>query len=161
VIRAGSVGPAVVAAGCLAVSGCSLFRGAPEEPKPLIYTLCLQPGPKLNWYEGTNNTLSVRVYQLTTPDSFLEADPARLVEPGATVNGAIGDPIEKTLYPDTPATIEIRQQPDATALGLVAFYYQATGRVKITRRLPQRGEAPPKTPPPCVVLGPNAIESPV
>jgi type VI secretion system VasD/TssJ family lipoprotein len=150
-----------LAAGCLAASGCSLFGGGPPEPPPpLVYSLCLDAGQKLNWYNDTANTLYVRVYQLSTPDAFMQADPARMVEPDFTLNGAEGAPVEKTLFPGTKTTVEIRQQPDATTLGVVAFYYEASGPVKTRRRLPQRGEEPTGEQPGCVVLGASGIEKP-
>jgi len=147
------------AVGCLMALGC-FGRNPPEPPKPLVYPLCLDASPKLNWYNDTANTLYVRLYQLSTPDTFLQTDPARMVEPGFTLNGAVGTPIEKTLFPSTKTTVEVRQHPEATVLGIVAFYYQASGPVKTRRTLPQRGDAPPPAPPGCVVLGPNGIEMP-
>jgi len=149
------------AAGCLTASGCGLFSKAPPEPpKPLVYPLCLEAGPKVNWYNDTANTLYVRVYQLSTADTFLQTDPVRMVEPGFTLNGAVGPPIEKTLFPNTKTSVEVRQNPDATVLGIVAFYYQASGPVKTRRPLPQRGDPPPKEAPGCVLLGQNGIETP-
>ena len=158
--RAGRLGVAVVAAAGLTAGGCGLFSKAPPEPpKPLVYSLCLKADPKVNWYNDTANTLYVRLYQLSTPDAFLQTDPARMVDPGFTLNGAVGPPLEKTLFPDTKTTADVRQSPDATVLGIVGFYYQATGPVKARRVLPQRGDAPPKAPPGCVVFGQNGIES--
>lgn len=168
--------PVALAAGCAAASGCGLFGSKPPEPpKPLVYSLCLDASPKLNWYNDTANTLYVRAYQLSTADTFMQTDPARMVEPGFTLSGAEGAPVEKTIFPGTKTTVDIRQQPDATALGVVAFYYDATGPVKARRRLPQRGDEPPKDdgkeaskdakepskqPSGCIVLGANGIENP-
>ena len=150
-----------LAACCLAASGCGLFGSKPPEPPPpLVYSLCLDAGQRLNWYNDTANTLFVRIYQLSAPDTFMQTDPARMVEHGFTLPGAEGTPIEKTLFPGTKTTVEIRQQPDATTLGLVAFYYDATGPVKTRRPLLQRNAPPPKDPPGCVVLGANGIETP-
>ena len=150
-----------LAAGCVAASGCGLFGGKPPEPPPpLVYSLCLDAGTKLNWYNDTANTLYVRVYQLSAPDTFMQTDPARMVEPGFTLPGAEGTPVEKTLFPGTKTTIDIRQQADATTLGVVAFYYEATGPVKARRQLLQRNVDPPKDAATCVVLGANGIETP-
>jgi type VI secretion system VasD/TssJ family lipoprotein len=143
------------------MAGCGLFGGKPPEPPPpLVYTLCLEASPRLNWYNGTANTLYVRAYQLSTSDAFVQTDPARMVEPGFTLAGAEGAPTEKTIFPGSKTTVQIRQQPQATTLGIVAFYYEATGPVKARRPLLQRGDdSKDKTPPPCVVLGANGIES--
>ncbi len=152
---------APVAAACLAAAGCGLFRSAPPEPpKPIVSSVCLQTSPQLNFANGTANTLFVRLYQLSTPDTFLQTDPARMNDAGFTLAGAEGAPIEKTLFPGTKTTVEVRQQPDATTLGLVAFYFEASGPVKTRRPLPQRGEPPPAEPPGCIVLGSNGIETP-
>ena len=62
----------------------------PEPPPPLIYSLCLTAGQQLNWYNDTANTLYVRIYQLSAPDTFMQTDPARMVEPGFTLPGAEG-----------------------------------------------------------------------
>jgi type VI secretion system VasD/TssJ family lipoprotein len=160
--------PAALAATCVAASGCGLFGSKPPEPpKPLIYSLCLDASAKLNWYNDTANTLYVRAYQLSAADTFMQTDPARMVESGFTLAGAEGAPIEKTIFPGSKTTVDIRQQPDATALGVVAFYYDATGPVKARRVLPQRGDEPPKddgkekkATPACIVLGANGIENP-
>jgi type VI secretion system VasD/TssJ family lipoprotein len=169
--------PAALAAASVAASGCGLFGSKPPEPpKPLVYSLCLDASLQLNWYNDTANTLYVRAYQLSTADTFMQTDPARMVEPGFTLSGAEGAPIEKTIFPGTKTTVDIRQQPDATALGVVAFYYEATGPVKARRPLPQRGDEPPKEsskepskeaakdpakqPPGCIVLGANGIDNP-
>ena len=89
-----------LAAGCAAASGCGLFGSKPPEPpKPLVYSLCLDASPKLNWYNDTANTLYVRAYQLSTADTFMQTDPARMVEPGFTLSGAEGAPVEKTIFP--------------------------------------------------------------
>ncbi len=157
--------PAAVTAWCLAASGCGLFGSKPPEPpKPLVYSLCLDASTKLNWYNGTPNTLYVRAYQLSTADTFMQTDPARMVEPGFTLSGAEGPPVEKTIFPGTKTTVDIRQQPDATTLGVVAFYYDAQGTVKARRPLLQRGDesakADDKPAPGCVVLGANGIENP-
>jgi type VI secretion system VasD/TssJ family lipoprotein len=174
VIPGRSLLPATLAAASVAASGCGLFGSKPPPPPPpLVYSLCLDASPKLNWYNGTANTLYVRAYQLSTPDTFVQTDPARMVEPGFTLPGAEGAPIEKTIFPGTKTTVDIRQQPDATALGVVAFYYDATGPVKARRRLPQRGDEPskdkdsskdaakePKQQPGCIALGANGIDNP-
>jgi type VI secretion system VasD/TssJ family lipoprotein len=160
--------PAALAATCVAASGCGLFGSKPPEPpKPLIYSLCLDASAKLNWYNDTANTLYVRAYQLSAADTFMQTDPARMVESGFTLAGAEGAPIEKTIFPGSKTTVDIRQQPDATALGVVAFYYDATGPVKARRALPQRGDEPPKDDgkekkpnAACIVLGANGIENP-
>jgi type VI secretion system VasD/TssJ family lipoprotein len=158
-IRARQLAVAALAAAGLAAPGCGLFSKAPPEPpKPLVYSLCLEADPKVNWYNETGNTLYVRVYQLSTADTFLQTDPARMVDPAFVLNGAVGAPIEKTLFPGKKTTFDVRQAPDATVLGIVGFYYQATGPVKARRVLPQRGDAPPKQPPGCVVFGQNGIE---
>ena len=141
-------------------TGCGLFgKTPPEPPKPLVYPLCLDAGPKVNWYNNTANTLYVRVYQLSTADTFLQTDPARMVEPGFTLNGAVGTPLEKTLFPNTKTSVDVRQSPDATVLGIVGFYYQPSGPVKARRQLPQRGDKPPKEPPGCVVFGEGGVEN--
>ena len=156
----------VLAAGCLAASGCGLFGSKPPTPPPpLVYSLCLDASPRLNWYNDTANTLYVRAYQLSTADTFMQTDPAHMVEAGFTLAGAEGAPLEKTIFPGTKTTVDIRQQPDATALGVVAFYYDATGPVKARRVLPQRGDEAKKDdkkakPPACIVLGSNGIENP-
>src|SRR5262249_35217317 len=144
-IRASRLGVAALAAAGLTAPGCGLFgKGPPEPPKPLVYSLCLQADSKVNWYNDTANTLYVRVYQLSTPDAFLQTDPARMVDPTFMLNGAVGPPLEKTLFPGTKTTVDVRQSPDATVLGVVGFYYQAAGPVKARRPLPQRGDPPPK-----------------
>jgi type VI secretion system VasD/TssJ family lipoprotein len=143
----------------LTTTGCGLFgKTPPEPPKPLVYSLCLDAGPKVNWYNNTANTLYVRVYQLSTADTFLQTDPARMVEPGFTLNGAVGTPLEKTLFPNTKTSVDMRQNPDATVVGIVGFYYQPSGPVKARRQLPQRGDKPPKEPPGCVVFGEGGVE---
>jgi predicted component of type VI protein secretion system len=124
-----------------------------------VYSLCLDAGPKVNWYNNTANTLYVRVYQLSTVDTFLQTDPARMVESGFTLNGAVGTPLEKTLFPNTKTSVDVRQNPDATVLGIVGFYYQPSGSVKARRQLPQRGDKPPKEPPGCVVFGEGGVEN--
>lgn len=158
--RARRLGVVALAAAGLTAAGCGLFsKSPPEPPKPLVYSLCLKADPKVNWYNDTANTLYVRVYQLSTPDAFLQTDPARMVDPAFTLNGAVAPPLEKTLFPGNKTTVDVRQNPDATVLGIVGFYYQAAGPVKARRPLPQRGDPPPKTPPGCVVFGQNGIES--
>jgi type VI secretion system VasD/TssJ family lipoprotein len=170
--------PATLAAGAAAAAGCGLFGGKapPEPPKPIVYSLCLDASPRLNWYNGTANTLYVRAYQLSTADTFVQTDPARMVEPGFTMPGVEGAAIEKTIFPGSKTTVEIRQQPDATTLGVVAFYYEATGPVKARRPLLQRGDEPakdagkesskgaakesPKQQPGCILLGANGIDTP-
>jgi len=157
---------ALLVAGCVAGSGCGLFGSKPPPPPPpLVYSLCLDASPRLNWYNNTANTLYVRAYQLSTADTFMQTDPARMVESGFTLAGAEGTPIEKTIFPGTKTTVDIRQQPEATALGVVAFYYDATGPVKARRVLPQRDDESKKDdkkakPPACIVLGSNGIENP-
>jgi type VI secretion system VasD/TssJ family lipoprotein len=159
-IRARRLGVAALAAAGLTAPGCGLFsKGPPEPPKPLVYSLCLKADPKVNWYNDTANTLYVRLYQLSTPDAFLQTDPARMVDPAFTLNGAVAPPLEKTLFPGSKTTVDVRQNPDATVLGIVGFYYQAAGPVKARRPLPQRGDPPPKTPPGCIVFGQNGIDS--
>ena len=82
---------AALAVAGLTAPGCGLFgKGPSEPPKPLVYSLCLQADPKVNWYNDTANTLYVRLYQLSTPDAFLQTDPARMVDPSFTLNGAVG-----------------------------------------------------------------------
>lgn len=139
--------------------GCLCRNEAPEPPKPLLTPLCLQAGPNLNWYNGSAHTLYVRVFQLTTPDAFVEMDPSKLVDRNVVVNGAVGPVMEKTVFPGTKVSLEIRQQEDAVHAGVVTFYYNATGVVKVVRRLPQRGDDPTDVEQPCIVLGSNGIES--
>lgn len=171
---------AVLLVACATAPGCFCARQPepkPVPPKPVIYPLCLQASPRLNWYEGQANTLYVRIFQLSTPDGFLEAEPAALLEPKQPLpQGVEGPVLERTVFPGATTRIEIRQDPDAQALGLVAGYYNLTGAGRIQRVLPpppppseeeedddDDGEAAAgKKPadPPCVQLGPNGIEVP-
>src|SRR5262249_50719144 len=99
---------ALLAAGCLAASGCGLFGSKPPTPPPpLVYSLCLDASPRLNWYNDTANTLYVRAYQLSTADTFMQTDPARMVEAGFTPAGAEGAPPQKTIFPRTKTTGDI------------------------------------------------------
>lgn len=150
---------AALAAGCVLASGCSLF-GKGEPPKPLVYTLCLDADQKLNWASetGSPNPLQVRMYQLSTPDTFLQTDPTAMKEPGFVLEGAQGPVVDKQVFPGSKVTVEFRQQPEAIALGVVAFYWEPSGPVKARRTLPQRGDPAPKESPPCLRLGPNGIE---
>jgi type VI secretion system VasD/TssJ family lipoprotein len=161
IARRGRLTTALAVSCAAAVAGCGLFGGKPPEPPPpLVYTLCLEASPTLNWYNDTPNTLYVRAYQLSAPDAFVQTDPARMVEPGFTLAGAEGAPIEKTIFPGTKTMVQIRQQPQATTLGVVAFYYEATGPVKARRPLLKRDDTSEKPQPAaCVVLGANGIES--
>jgi predicted component of type VI protein secretion system len=146
----------------LTTTGCGLFgKTPPEPPKPLVYPLCLQASQNVN----SKTTLYVRIYQLSTADAFLQTDPRQMLEKNFTLNGAVGAPIEKTLFPaDPPKTdgkihVDVPQNPDATVLGIVGFYWEPSGPVKARRQLPQRGDKPPKEPPGCVVFGEGGVEN--
>jgi type VI secretion system VasD/TssJ family lipoprotein len=172
---------ALVLLACATAPGCFCAKQptpAPPAPKPVVYPLCLQASPRLNWYEGQANTLYVRIFQLSTPDGFLEAEPSRLLDPKQPPpQGVEGPVLERTVFPGTTTRVEVRQHADAQVLGLVAGYYNLTGAGRIQRPLPppppppseeddeedeDDDEAAAKKPaePPCVQLGPNGIDSP-
>jgi type VI secretion system VasD/TssJ family lipoprotein len=149
--------------------GCLCSKKAPEvQLGPIVRALCLEASPRLNWFDGRANTLYVRLYQLSTPDAFVQADAGRLLERDAVLPGAEGAPLERTVFPGRKEMVELRQQRDAAYLGVVAGYFKLQGRGKVHRPLP-----PP--PPPddddeeqkralsageCIVFGPNGIEAP-
>ena len=151
------------------VAGCPC-RKRPEPPAaPPMYAFCIEANPKLNWYKNQSHTLYLRLFQLSSLDAFNQADPARLLEPGVVLPGMEGSPIERTVYPGTTATLEIRRGPAAQHLGAVAGYYDPQGRIKTSRALgpPPAGDDDDddekdkkKKKTPCMVLGPNAIEIP-
>ena len=152
----------------LTAPGCLCSKKAPApQLGPLVRPLCLEASPRLNWFDGRANTLYVRIYQLSTPDAFMQADPARLLERDAMLAGAEGAPLERTIFPGRKENVELRQQRDAAYLGIVAGYFKLQGQGKVHRPLPAPPQADddddePPAPPPldCVVFGPNGIEGP-
>jgi type VI secretion system VasD/TssJ family lipoprotein len=172
-----TIGRALVTGGLLAAMvtapGCFCRKPPkpPEPPRPVARTLCLEASPRLNWYNGTANTLYVRLFQLSSLEAFQQADPARLLDPEATLAGIEGTPLERTIFPGTKVSLELRQQPDAVWLGTIAGYYKLSGAAKGHRALPpiaadgdepprkkKKGEQDPE--PPCITFGPNGIEVP-
>ena len=148
--------------------GCLCSKKAPDQQLgPIVRPLCLEASPRLNWYDGRANTLYVRIYQLSTPDAFAQADAGRLLDRDAALPGAEGAPLERTIFPGRKEMVELRQQRDAAYLGVVAGYFKLQGRGKVHRKLP---------PPPsddddddddddekkpaldCILFGPNGIE---
>jgi type VI secretion system VasD/TssJ family lipoprotein len=149
--------------------GCLCSKKAPEtQLGPIMRSLCLEASPRLNWYDGRANTLYVRLYQLSTPDAFAQADPSRLLERDAVLPGAEGAPLERTIFPGRKETVELRQQRDAAYIGVVAGYFKVQGRGKTQVRLPpppsddDDDDDDKKAPPAldCIVFGPNGIEAP-
>ena len=164
-VTAVGVVAAVTAPGCFC-------RKEPKVEKPVVVVrpVCLEASPRLNWFDGRANTLYVRVFQLSTPDAFLQADPARLLDRGTVIPGVEGSPMERTLFPGSKDTIEMRQHPDALYLGVVAGYFQLQGVGRATRKLPvapdekdkkkDEKKDEKKTKDACIVFGPNGIEAP-
>jgi len=152
----------LVLLGMAVVPGCLCGRKRVEGPEPVVHPLCLEASPRLNWYDGRANTLFVRLFQLSTPDAFLQADASRLLERDVTLPGAQGAPLERTLFPGKKETLDVRQDPDALYLGVVAGYFKLDGLGKTHRKLPPPpdDEKKEKTKsPPCIVFGPNGIEA--
>jgi type VI secretion system VasD/TssJ family lipoprotein len=152
----------VVAA--LTAPGCFCRKG-PKVEKPVVRPVCLEASPRLNWFDGRANTLYVRVFQLSTPDAFLQADPSRLLVRGTVIPGVEGSPMVRSLVPGSKDTIEMRQHPDALFLGVVAGYFQLQGVGRTYRKLPGQDEEEDKKKDKdkssgCIVFGPNAIEVP-
>lgn len=154
----------LVVVAALAAGGGCFWRKKPEAPKPLVYPLCLEASPKLNWYSNTSHTLYVRLFQLSSLDAFLATDPGRLLDPAVKLPGLEGTPMERTVFPGTRATVDVRQQAGATHLGVVAGYYTLSGAARTHLPLPQPGDEEEKDKkekgPRCLVLGPNGIEGP-
>jgi type VI secretion system VasD/TssJ family lipoprotein len=160
---------ATLLAGMLTALGCFGRSKPPEPPKPVLRTLCLEASPRLNWYNGTANTLYVRFFQLSSLDAFQQADPTRLLDPETTLQGVEGTPLERTVFPGTKVAVELRQQPDALYLGTVAGYYNLSGSAKGHRPLPaitgaadedDEDEEKKEKGPACIRFGPNGIEEP-
>ena len=154
-----------VALAALAAGGGCFWRKKPPEPaKPLVYPLCLEASPRLNWYSGTSHTLYVRLFQLTSLDAFQATDPGRLLDPAVTLPGLVGAPMERTVFPATKVTVDVRQHPEALHLGIVAGYYSLSGSARTQVPLPQAAQEEEKKgkdgAPRCLVLGPNGIEGP-
>jgi type VI secretion system VasD/TssJ family lipoprotein len=158
-------------------AGCFWRKSPPPgPPPPLVYRLCIEASPRLNWYNESAHTLYVRLFQLSSVDAFQESDPGKLLDQQLALAGLEGAPIERQIYPGTTVTIEVTQKPNATSLGLVGGYYRASGPAKWIRALEadteegkqkskEKGKdkdknAPAK--PDCihVGLGPNGIETP-
>lgn len=159
----------VVALAALAAGGgCFWRKKPPEPPKPVVYPLCLEASSRLNWYSGTSHTLYVRLFQLSSLDAFQATEPGRLLDPAVTLPGLVGTPMERTVFPGTKVTADIRQHPEALHLGVVAGYYTLSGSARTHLRLPQPGEQEEKKEKGkdggpaarCLVLGPNGIEGP-
>ena len=146
------LGLAVVVAGC----PCQKPAPPPPPPAPPIYNLCIEAGPRLNWYSESSHTLYVRLFQLSSLDAFQQAEAGHLLDPQLNLPGLQGTPMERTVYPGSKITVEVHQLPDAQYLGVVAGYYHVDGPAK-THQLMTRPTAGGKDPG-CLRLGPNAIE---
>ena len=162
-VRAG--GLLLIALAALVAGGGCFWKKKPEAPKPLVYPLCLDASPKLNWYSGSSHTLYLRVFQLSSLDAFLATDPGRLLDPAVKLPGLEGTPMERTVFPGTKVTLDVRQQAGATHLGVVAGYYTLSGSARTHLPLPQPGDDEEKKDkkekgPRCLVLGANGIEGP-
>jgi type VI secretion system VasD/TssJ family lipoprotein len=148
--------------------GCLCGRSKVETPKPAVHRLCVKTSPRLNWFDGQPNTLYVRVFQLSTPDAFVETDANKLLDRQVVLPGAEGAPLERTLFPGRKEKLEIRQQPGAVYLGLVAGYFKLEGKGKLHRKLgppPEEDEEEEEADDEkkgrddrCLVFGPNGIE---
>lgn len=163
----------LIAAAMATAPGCSCTKSPAPPPDPVVRTLCLEAGPRLNWHAERANTLYVRMLQLSTLDFFRQADAQSLLDSKSTVTGAVGTPIEKTLYPGTRLEVQVREATDAQYLGIVAGYYGA-GAAKAHRPLASLGvvkkgddddddeedEDDKKPKGPCIVFGASAIEQP-
>jgi type VI secretion system VasD/TssJ family lipoprotein len=158
-------------------SGCFWKKSPPPgPPPPVVYRLCIEASPRLNWYHESAHTLYVRLFQLSSVDAFQASDPGKLLDQQLALPGLEGAPIERQIYPGTTVTVEVTQKPNATSLGLVGGYYRASGPAKWTRAFggdtdegAQKSKDKSKDKdknaagkPDCihVGLGPNGIEAP-
>lgn len=150
----------LVLAAMLSAPGCFCRRGPepPVEKPPVLYPLCLEGSPRLNWYDGAAHTLYVRVFQLSTTDAFLQADPMKLLGAQVSLAGVEGAPVERTVFPGSKVAVEMRQHPDAAYLGVVAGYFNVVGSARVQRALPKPSDGKAKAPA-CFVFGPNGIET--
>ena len=114
------------------VSGCPC-GGPKPPPPPMPFTLCLQANARLNWYEGRSHGLFVRVFQLSSPEAFLQADLGALLTRKPDVPGAVGPPADRTVQPGNGIAVEILKSPDAHFVGVVGGYYSPAGTPKATR----------------------------
>lgn len=165
-----SVVGAVVLVAMVTMPGCLCSKPKPPPPpRPTVYELCLEGDPRLNWYNGTANTLYVRIFQLSAPDAFLSTPPEKLMERDVVVPGVEGSPQEKTVFPGSKVQVRMRQDPNALYVGVVAGYYDLQGTAKYHRELPlppdeaedddEDDEKQPPAAPDCVYLGANGIGS--
>jgi type VI secretion system VasD/TssJ family lipoprotein len=154
----------LVAAASATMPGCFCSKQPnPNEKWP--YALCMESSPRLNWFDDRANTLFVRVFQLSSTDAFMQADAARLLGHDAMPPGLLGTPMDKTLFPSSKVTLEMKVDADAVALGVVAGYFRAQGMSKVIRKVARPDDdddddeeaAKKKT---CMVFGPNGIEVP-
>jgi type VI secretion system VasD/TssJ family lipoprotein len=124
----------------------------------------MESTPRLNWYDDRANTLFVRVFQLSSADAFQQAEAARLLGRDAMPPGSIGTPMDRTLFPGTKVTVDLRLDPDAVALGVVAGYFRAQGMSKVVRQIPSpdadEDDAAVAKSKACMMFGPNGIEAP-
>jgi len=155
----------LVAAASTTVPGCSCTRG-PQVAEKMPYALCIESSSRLNWFDDRANTLFVRVFQLSSTDAFQQADAARLLARDAMPPGLLGTPMDRNLFPGTKATLDMRLDPDAVALGVVAGYFRAQGMTKVVRQIARpsddddANEAEAAKQKACMAFGPNGIEAP-
>lgn len=148
---------AIAVVALLAANGCSDEVIQPSGPPP--YPVCMDASAQLNLWEGMPRTLPVRLFQLSTLEGFARAEVSKLFESQVDLPGIEGGFIDRQVHPGGRLTIELRRNPSARYIGVVAGYFHlnSNGSAKYYRSLP--ADPYDLDGAECIQLGPNTIEA--
>lgn len=107
--------------------GCARGKGD-DRPKP--YRLCLQTSPRLNWYDGREHALYVRIFHLSSRDAFERADLASLRARDAELPGQTAPTTDRNVLPGGTIDMEVLVEPRTVFLGIVGHYFEPGGESK-------------------------------
>ena len=111
----------------LIAGGCARGKGD-DRPKP--YKLCLEASPRLNWYEGREHALYLRVFHLSSRDAFERADLAALRSHDAELPGQVAPTTDRNVYPGATTEMEVLVDSRTIFLGVVGHYFDPQGESK-------------------------------